>query len=283
MPTIGSQALVRILPRTSYDFTGLTGATVRIPVAQHIDVLGYQRAALQVRVYSASLPAGATVTVQLADDGFSADDPASAFLQTTKADGGEIGSIELTEHTVFPFYQSISSEVPGVFGRLMAVLLSVKGGADAGPSIEFGLDLVLTGGSVGATISQPSSYLGYAHELVERVETFERLTVDEPEVAAGGDALVNRLTNAIRDAVQSRAQKLPGYPRFGNVNVAIARPDLNDETAPSELTTVVADLLARGGFNVETPDGGYARFGNVNVGIGDPGQPDDLTGGGADG
>jgi hypothetical protein len=35
---------VRILPRTRYDLTALRDATIQIPVAQHIDILGFEAA-----------------------------------------------------------------------------------------------------------------------------------------------------------------------------------------------------------------------------------------------
>lgn len=126
MPTIGSQSLVRVLPRTRYDFGALAGGEVTIPVAQHVHVLGYDRAALQVRVHDARLPEGSSVTVRLADDGFSADEPGSHFLQTTAGDGSEIGSVTLTAETRLPFYQSVSTKIPGVVGRLMAVLVTFQ-------------------------------------------------------------------------------------------------------------------------------------------------------------
>ena len=292
MAMIGSQSLLRIVPRTSYDASALTGGVIRFPVAQHIDVLGYSRAALQVRVYRGSVPSGATVTVQVADDGSDPTEPGMTLLQPKTAAGDEIGAVTLTERTAFPFYQSISIDVPATIGRLMAVLLSFEGGAEAGPVIEIGLDLVLSGGRVGATVSQPSTYLGYAHEPVERLETFEPLGTDEdinavaPTVAGKEDFLA-RVADAVRSVLglagEQGLARLPGYPRFGNVNVAVARPVEKVESA--ELMDVVRALILRGGLDLETPDGGYARFGNVNVGIGarpPVGEPDTPGGEGVE-
>jgi hypothetical protein len=223
MPTIGSQALLRVLPSTHYDFRPLIGAKIEIPIAQHIDVLGFEHAALQVRVRSGSFPPGSLMRLSLADDGFDPADPGTSFL--SKTIGGEpIGVLEITEKTVFPFYQSVATAVPGRFGRLMVVTAAFTGGPDGGPSVTMSLDLVLSGGSVGTTIHQPLTYLGYTHELVETEEPFEHLTFDKPQHSPVFEpGLVNRLVASIRDLFQT-ARLPPGYPRFGNVNVAIQRP-----------------------------------------------------------
>jgi hypothetical protein len=225
MPTIGSQALLRVLPSTHYDFSPLVGATVEIPIAQHIDVLGFAHAALQVRVRHGTFPSGSSLRISLADDGFDPDDPGTNFLSPT-VDGEPIGALTITDTTVFPFYQSLGTPVPGRLGRLMAITAAFTGGADGGPSAVMSLDLVLSGGSVGMTIQQPSTYLGYAHEPVEAEESFERLTFDQPQRPPVFEpGLVNRLATAIRDLFQTVRAVPPGYERFGNVNVAIRRPD----------------------------------------------------------
>lgn len=274
MALLESQALLRIIPRTTYDMRELKAGRVCIPVAQHIDVLGYSRATLQIRVYRGSLPAAASVTVDVADDGTDPTEPGAALMQTTKTAAGEaIGSVTLTEATAFPFYQSVSVDVAATIGRLMAILLSFEGGGDGGPTVEIGLDLVLTGGSVGATVSQPSTYLGYAHEPVERIPTFEELDIREEDpvhLPSAGDAdFLARVNEAVRSVLNSgevqTMAKLPGYPRFGNVNVAIAKP-VETVDAP-DLVDLVRALILRGNLNLDTPDGGYARFGNVNVGV----------------
>jgi hypothetical protein len=220
MATIGSQALLRILPYTTYDFGPLSDAEIEIPIAQHIDVLGYEHATLQVRISSGSFPAGSSLRINLADDGFNPDDPKTSFLQKI-VDGQEIGRLEVTDQTVFPFYQSRSTAIPGTFGRLMGITASFAGGTEGGPSVVMGMDLLLTGGSVGTTIYQPSTYLGYAHEPVETEEQFERLNLEQAQPTLFEPGLLTNLVTAIRDVFQSERRLPPGYPRFGNVNVAI--------------------------------------------------------------
>ncbi len=272
MPSIGSQALVRLLPRTRYDLGQLRDGVVELPVAQHIDVLGYERATLQIRIYGGTVPAGASLKVALADDGFVADDPASAMLQLSTADGEPIGALDVGERTVFPLYQSISTPVPGVIGRLLAVVLSFAGGSAGGPAVEVGLDLVLTGGSVGASVHQASTYLGYAHEAVEATEVFDRYGDEEPPPPALPPGVVAALRDAIAGLGDLVADKPDGgYPRFGNVNVGIdadgIRPDVGGDRLAAVLAIAVQDALRRGGLDLATPDGGYARFGNVNIGV----------------
>lgn len=275
MPTIGSQGLVRILPRTRYDLSALRDAAIQIPAAQHIDILGFERATLQVRVYCGNLPSKSSLQIQIADDGFSADDSAGVFLQTRSVGGAEIASLHIPDGTVFPFYQSLSTAIPGVLGRMMAVIMSFTGGSEGGPMIELSMDLVLTGGSVGAKIHQPSTYLGYAHEPVEQEESFEQL-IPEPHAAGGisEERLAKILSSAIRRGLPLGRPDVAapdGYARFGNVDVGIEdsglRPDVGEEKLATVLSSAIRDALVRGDLNLETPDGGYARFGNVNVGI----------------
>jgi hypothetical protein len=287
MATIASQALVRILPRTRYDLGELRDGSLRLPVAQHVDVVGFERATLQVRVHAGTLPAGSSLQVLLADDGFDPDDPATVPLQTSTVDGGDIGALTIPEGTMFPFYQSVSTVVPGVLGRFLAVVLAFTGGAEGGPAVELGLDLVLTGGSVGGKIHQPSTYLGYAAEAVEAfepVEPIEPLAADDAgsseSFLTGSvvEGLVSRLASTVRDALDVAAPD-GGYPRFGNVNVGIAdddRPAGGETRLTTLLSNAIREALARGGFDVAAPDGGYPRFGNVNVGVDDPGSRPDV-------
>jgi hypothetical protein len=219
MPSLGSQALLRVLPYTRYDLSALSGATIEIPIAQHIDVLGYENVALQVRVRSGTLPAGSSIRVRLADDGFDPADPSAADFLRTSVDGKDIGGLTVPEGTVFPFYQSIPAAVAGNFGRLMGIVASFTGGTEGGPSVVMSMDLLLTGGAVGTGIQQPSTYLGYSQEPVEPEDKFESLSFDAPPSAGFPADLGNRLIAAIRFVLE-KAKVPPGYPRFGNVNVA---------------------------------------------------------------
>jgi hypothetical protein len=255
MATIGSQALLRIIPRTRFDLSQLRGATVQIPVAQHVDVLGFERAAVQVRIYRGILPAKSSLDIQIADDGFGGEGFSETFLQTQNSNGDDIGKLHIPDSAIFPFYQSIPIAIPGVIGRMMAVLLSFTGGPEAGPTVELSVDLVLTGGSVGAKVYQPSTYLGYAHETVEPVEAFDPLT---SQPTASGDLSEARLAQLLSDAIRkaiagSRPVFDPPdggtYARFGNVNVGIAdpgrRPDVGEEKLAAVLSSAVQEALLR--------------------------------------
>jgi hypothetical protein len=221
MPTIGSQAILRVLPRTHYDFRAVKFGTIMLPVAQHIDVLGYDRVALQVRVHSGQFPKMAALQFQFADDGFSAEDAASEFLQTKAATGEDIGSLRIDDRTALPFYQAMSVGIGGKIGRMLAITLSATGDAEGGPAATVSLDLILSGGHVGTSIHQPSAYLGYALENGDRADMFEPLLPRESEPL--DDAMIDRVAAAVRDALRGQKSASP-YPRFGNVNVGIA-PD----------------------------------------------------------
>jgi hypothetical protein len=216
MPSLGSQSLIRLLPTTRYDFSALRGGTIMVPIAQRIDVLGFEVAALQLRVLSGQLPPGSAVKVLLADDGYDPDVPDAPLIQTQLPTREDIASIELPPATVFPFYQTLSTPIPGKLGRMMAVLVSFDGGEDGGPSVVLSMDLLLTGRLVGTNVQQPAAFRGYTSEVSEEPEPFERL-----EPAQGtqlSDDLADRLAVMISEAL--RAKVPPGYPRFSNVNVA---------------------------------------------------------------
>jgi hypothetical protein len=245
MSSIGSQSLMRISPRTHYDFRELRDGSVSFPIAQRIDVLGYERATLQVRVHSGAFPKGASIEVRLADDGFSAEDPGSNFLQTKTPSGEEIGVLRLVGPIEPPFYQTLSTEISGKIGRFLAVTISARGAKAGGPSAVVSLDLVLSGGRVGSSFHQPSTYLGYALDVVDRPESFEELGAASVTSEPLNQALIHRLSDAVRE-VLARGGHLGGeYPRFSNVNVGAQ------------------------------PGGEYPRFANVNVG-----SPGTLAGGG---
>ncbi len=214
MSSLSSQSLIRLLPTTRYDFSALRGGPITIPVAQRLDVLGYDTAALQLRVLSGRLSPGSTVKVLLADDGHDPDVPDVPLLQTQSPTGEDIASIELTSATVLPFYQTLATTIPGKVGRMMAVLVSFTGGDEGAPSVVLSMDLLLTGRLVGTNVQQPATFRGYAAERGEEPEPFERLA---PELTAPvGDDIVERLAEVL-----TRRPSKRGYPRFSNVNVAL--------------------------------------------------------------
>jgi hypothetical protein len=237
MPTIGSQALLRVLPRTHYDFRALKKGTVVVPLAQRIDVLGYDRVTLQVRVHGGEFPKHSALVFRFADDGFTPDDPGSSFLQTKTASGDDIGSLRVGDGVTLPFYQAMSVAIGGRIGRMLAITMSATGEADGAPAALISLDLVLSGGHVGTNIHQPSSYLGYALETTERIEAFEQLA---PAASAIADPGIERIAAAIAQALKPRRPN--PYPRFNNVNVGLAP-----------------------GAQRADDGGGYPRFSNVNV------------------
>ena len=216
MPSLGSQSLVRILPTTRYDFSALRGGAIMFPVAQRIDVLGFEVAALQLRVLSGQLPPGAAMKVFLADDGYDPDVPDAPLFQTQSPVHEDIASTELTSATVLPFYQTLSTTIPGKLGRMMAVLVSFEGGEEGGPSVALSMDVLLTGRLVGTNVQQSAAFRGYAQEVSEEPERFDRL---EPTLSGTlNEDLVSRLAEVISEALQRKLP--PGYPRFSNVNVA---------------------------------------------------------------
>jgi hypothetical protein len=220
MPSLGSQSLVRLLPTTRYDFSALRSGSITLPLVQRVDVLGYDVAALQLRVLSGELPPGSTMTVLIADDGYDPEAPDAPFMQTQSQLGEDLASVQISSNTVFPFYQTVATTIPGKLGRMMAVLVSFNASESGGPCVSLSMDLLLSGRVVGRNVQQPATFRGYVEDPTEELEFYTRM--ESAPAAPLGDEVINRVINAIGSALRG-VVAAEEYPRFGNVNVAISR------------------------------------------------------------
>jgi hypothetical protein len=135
---------VGIVPRTTYDFRELRSGTVKVPIAQQIDVAGATGLALELWVDEAAICAEASVTLRAANDGYSPETQGSSVLQTRTAQGKEICMFTIDSNTSLPLYQLIRIPAEEI-GRCLAVILEARGGPDGGPHLSLAIDLLLRG------------------------------------------------------------------------------------------------------------------------------------------
>jgi hypothetical protein len=172
MSTINSGIVLRLLPKTTYDFSKIIagpGNNQVITLAQHIDVAPFTEAVFIVRAHTLSLAGAATITFSVVIDGYEFGDPGvTGFLQPNNAAGGPLGQVVMTNGTPQPFFQNLN--VPMSFGRFVAIQLTgtVPNGA-VGGTCAISVDLSLKGGDASSRAAVPNAFLGYSMEVSRRV------------------------------------------------------------------------------------------------------------------
>jgi hypothetical protein len=167
MSTINSGIVLRLLPKTAYDFSKITagvGNSQIITLAQHIDVAPFTEAVFIVRAHTLSLAGAATITFSVVIDGYEFGDPGvTGFLQPNNPAGAPLGQVQMTSGTVFPFFQNLA--VPTNFGRFVAIQLTgaVPMGA-VGGTCAISVDLSLKGGDATMRAFVPNTFQGYRLE-----------------------------------------------------------------------------------------------------------------------
>jgi hypothetical protein len=161
---------MRIIPRATYDCTGLQANTSSyITLAQHIDASVFQEADLLVRFHpSCVLQSGASAFVALVPDGYDFDDPAavgaaSAAGFITFPTSGP-GVVHATSSTTMPaMFMTTLGQSAGPFARLLAVTMVVQQGTVSGAqlSLFISADLILKGGDPSLLPMMPNGYRGY--------------------------------------------------------------------------------------------------------------------------
>ncbi len=173
MPTVYSGIVLRLLPKTAFDFSKITaGNSQTLTLAQHIDVAPFTEATFILRAHAVSIAGGATIDFNVLIDGFDFDDPGvTGFLQPNNAGGGAIAQLNMTNATTAPFFANLS--VPSNYGRFLALQLSgVVPGGGVGGTCTISVDLSLKGGDPTARAFVPNSFLGYAMEAPRpRIDT----------------------------------------------------------------------------------------------------------------
>ena len=163
MSTINSGMVMRLLPRTVFDFTLHTnaGGSIRFPIAQHIDVSVFQEAVFIIRLHSGTVCNVANgFTFNVLYDGYDFDDPATVFSQINLPGGASpIGNLQVGTPATVPFVQHIP--VGTNFGRFLMLQLQVIGVAGGTGTLITSVDLALKGGDPNDMAISPNTFRGY--------------------------------------------------------------------------------------------------------------------------
>ena len=163
MSTVNGGVVLRLLPKTPFDFSKITagaGNQQVLTLAQHIDVVPFTEATFIVRAHTLSLAGTSQIIFSVVIDGYEFGDPGVGFLQPNNAGGGPLGQVVMTNATASPFFQNLS--VPTNFGRFVAIQLTgtVPVG-QVGGTCSISVDLSLKGGDPSAIAFAPNSFMGY--------------------------------------------------------------------------------------------------------------------------
>jgi hypothetical protein len=145
----------RIAPIATYTFGNLAASTTgQVIVGQHIDATTFTEADLLVRFHTGTTIATGTFTVGLVADGWTFNDPASAFLASLSR------TIQVSSTSTFPFYGIVP--VPPAWGRSLAVTLLATQGATMGNlTAVMSADFALKGGDADGLPVGPNGNRGY--------------------------------------------------------------------------------------------------------------------------
>ena len=165
MSTVNSGLVLRLLPKTSYDFSKIiagAGNNQVLTLAQHIDVAFFAEATFIIRAHAVSIAGAASIVFGVVFDGYEFGDPGvTGFLQPNVPAGGPIAQLTMNSSTTGPFFNNLA--VPVNFARFLAIQLTgnVPVGA-VGGTCTISVDLSLKGGDPSGRIAAPNTFLGYA-------------------------------------------------------------------------------------------------------------------------
>ena len=161
--TMNSGVTIRLLPVTTYTFTGLgTGKSVNLILAQHIDVTTFTEAHFLFRYHAATVVAAGSLQAGVFADGWDFQDPTTSFFSSAAIATGT--SIAATPSgavlQVIPVSLNLGAGL--AFARhLMLQLTFNQTTANSNLVAQVSCDLVLKGGDGGSNVGGPNSYMGY--------------------------------------------------------------------------------------------------------------------------
>jgi len=190
---------VGIVPRGTYDFRGLRGGSVSMPLVQRVDVANADTLALELWVHDGQVPNGARLVLHAASDGSADGSDAAPLLQTRTAAGESIANFVVDSETVLPTFQLIPIPTEHI-GRRLALMLEVSGGPTDGPKLTLAIDLLVRE----TAASEP---------LVEPI-----ITAPDAEDSASS-ACMGRIATAAREALAAVRPRPRRYPRWREIVV----------------------------------------------------------------
>jgi hypothetical protein len=169
----GQKNVLRILPKTPFDFSNLAPGTSQFfPLAQHIDVGQATQISLVARLHAADIGSGSVINANLLGipsspsvalvmygDAWTLEDPGTEL--GVQGVGTPLATCAFTSQTSAPCAMIVSPTAP--FGRL--VLIGVMAVQALGSAVSLqaivSLDLILKGDEERASPSRYNTYLGY--------------------------------------------------------------------------------------------------------------------------
>jgi hypothetical protein len=194
---------VGIVPRGFFDFSELRNGTVRVPIAQWVDVAGASSLALEVRVFDATIAGKASVTLRVAADSSSPETDGPSILQTKTAKGEDIATFVIDSKAVMPLYQIVKIPADEV-GLCLAVILEARGAESAGPKLSLSIDVL---------IRESGDAREGGADFIEPV-----IARPDHDDSSSGTADA-KIAAAARLAMAARTSALPRYPRWREVVV----------------------------------------------------------------
>ena len=153
MASINSGVIIRVLPRTSFDFGNIQNGTFSFPLVQKIASGSFTEATWMIRLHAVTVGAAAAMTFTSVLEGYDFGDPGMIFFNT-----GPI--LNIAPGATAPFYNVLAAQVGT--GRLLRLDLgATQPAAAVALSATISVDLALKGGDGSAYVMAANEFGGY--------------------------------------------------------------------------------------------------------------------------
>ena len=153
MASINSGVIIRVLPRTSFDFGNIQGGTFSFPLVQKISSSSFTEATWMIRLHAVNVGAGAVMIFTSVLEGYDFGDPGTIFFSSGS-------TLSIPPATTAPFYNVLAAPVGT--GRLLRLdLAATQPGAAVACNAIISVDLALKGGDGSAYVMAANEFGGY--------------------------------------------------------------------------------------------------------------------------
>jgi hypothetical protein len=154
MASINSGLILRVLPRTAFDFTNIQNGNFSFPLVQKIASGSFTEATWMIRLHALNIAgAGASINFVSVLEGYDFGDPGTIFFQSGP-------QLVINNTNSAPFYNVLAAQ-PGT-GRLMRLDLNViQAAAAVTCTATISVDLALKGGDGSAYVMAANEFGGY--------------------------------------------------------------------------------------------------------------------------
>jgi hypothetical protein len=153
MASINSGLIIRVLPRTAFDFANIQAGTFSLPLVQKIAAGSFTEATWMIRLHAVNVGAMALLTFTSILEGYDFGDPGMIFFQSGP-------TLNVNPGATAPFYNVLAA--PTGTGRLLRLDLTATQPNPAVPlNATISVDLSLKGGDGSAYAMAPNEFGGY--------------------------------------------------------------------------------------------------------------------------